>query len=395
MNKNEYFIIFGGGGIRGLAYSGAYKALIENNIVMTGCAGSSIGAVFASLLIVGYSYDEIYELLESTGFSLFKDINIDITKEIALSKGNIFYDWIKEKIEKRFYGNAYIKGEIKPVTFADVERKLLIYSVDLTNMKYKEFSYLQTPDFEIAQAVRASVSMPGLFSPIEIDNVLVVDGDLLKSAPLWRLTNTIKNLDERIIEFRLEDNQTVRKLSNPIEYLNRVYNAICGFATDYIIDLYSQKDKFDYIKIDTPNVSVVDFLIPKEKKQELFDIGYNITNQYFKNIYPYKTRLLCEKYKKLLKLVSKFEKEFNKKNLVKSYLRLCEIFVYLCEEKQNLDTKIYEMILKLKNEYSANYSSTNFFFIKSASVKNKDFVSEKLLEIIKEISIKVEELTNR
>ena len=50
MKESEYFIIFGGGGIRGLSYCGAYKALLEHHIKPTGYAGSSIGAVFASLI---------------------------------------------------------------------------------------------------------------------------------------------------------------------------------------------------------------------------------------------------------------------------------------------------------------------------------------------------------
>ena len=58
----NYFAIFGGGGIRGISYCGAYKALLENDIRLTGCAGSSIGAVFATMYTLGYSYDEIYEI---------------------------------------------------------------------------------------------------------------------------------------------------------------------------------------------------------------------------------------------------------------------------------------------------------------------------------------------
>lgn len=270
MKESEYFAIFGGGGIRGLAYCGAYKALEEHNIKLTGCAGSSIGAVFASLLSIGYNYKEIYEILSDVSFDMFIDINIDFKKELAISKGKIFLDWMREKIEKKFYGENYKKGEMPPVKFGDVKQKFIIYSVDLTNMKFKEFSNIKTPDFEIARAVRASVSMPGLFTPLELDNNLIVDGDLLKSTPLWRATDSIKNCPERIIEFRLEDNETPKKIGNSIEYLNRVYNAICGFATDYIIDLYNEKDKFDYIKINTQDISVVDFLIPKEKKTGAF-----------------------------------------------------------------------------------------------------------------------------
>ena len=392
MSKNDYFIIFGGGGVRGLAYCGAYRALLENNINMTGCAGSSIGAVFASLLVLGYDYNEIFELLSNTDFKLFININIDITKEVAFSKGNIFYDWIKDKIEKKFYGDKYEKNKMPPVTFSDIKTKLIIFSVDLTNMKFKEFSSDKTPDFEIAQAVRASVSMPGLFSPLEVDNSLIVDGDLLKSAPLWRLTNTIKNLPERIIEFRLEDNETLGKISNPVEYINRVYNAICGFATDYIIDLYNQKDKFDYIKINTPDISVVDFLIPKDKKQELYDLGYNTAKQYFENVRPEKAKILKEKYNRLLNYLIKFQKEFNCSNIVASYLKLCEIFVFLCEEKQYLDSNLCDMILNFKNDYIKNYKSRNFLFLKSASIDNKENLSKELLEIIKLTTLKTQEL---
>ena len=68
MINREHFAIFGGGGIRGLAYCGAYKALLEENIQLSGCAGSSIGAVFAALLSIGYNYEEIYQILSDVSF---------------------------------------------------------------------------------------------------------------------------------------------------------------------------------------------------------------------------------------------------------------------------------------------------------------------------------------
>ena len=392
--NDKYFAIFGGGGIRGLCYCGAYKALLEHDIKLSGCAGSSIGAVFASLLSIGYDYREIYKILSDTGFEMFIDFNIDFKKELAISRGKIFLDWIRENIERKFYKENYKKGEMPPVCFGDIKQKLIIYSVDLTNLKFREFSSLKTPDFEIAQAVRASVSMPGLFVPLEIDDSLIVDGDLLKSTPLWRVTNSIKDLSERIIEFRLEDNETPKKITNSLEYLNRVYNAISGFATDYIVDLYKEKDKFDYIKINTPDVCVVDFLIPKEKKQELFDIGYNTTNQYFSEVFPHKKAKLLKKYEKILSYFIKFQKEFNKSNYINSYLRLCEVFVYLCEEKQYLDSKIYELIIEFKNVFKKNYKTFSFLGLKTATLTDceKETISRYLLNIIKALTLKTKEL---
>ena len=389
MKDNEYFAIFGGGGIRGISYCGAYKALLENNIKLTGCAGSSIGAVFASLIAFGYSYEEVYEIMSKTGFEMFIDINIDFKKDLAISKGKIFYEWIKEQLERKYYGEIYEKDKMPPVKFCDIKNNLVIYSVDLTNLKFQEFSCKKTPDFEIAQAIRASVSMPGLFTPLEYEDSLIVDGDLLKSTPLWRVSNTIKNLDERILEFRLEDNETPKKIDNSIGYLNRVYNAISGFATDYIIDLYKEKDKFDYIKINTSDVSVVDFLMPKEKKQELFEIGYNSTKKYLIEFLPEKRKKITQKYKDLLKLLVKFQREFSKTNIINSYLYLCEIFVFLCEEKQYMDTKIYCQILDFKENYTKNYTKINFLGIKTAVTSNKEILSKQLIEINKAITEKI------
>ncbi len=389
MKDNEYFVIFGGGGIRGICYCGAYKALLESNIKLTGYAGSSIGAVFAALIAIGYKYDEVYEILAKTGFEMFIDINIDFKKDLAISKGKIFYDWIKEQLEKKYYGEIYEKDKMPPVKFCDIKNKLVIYSVDLTHLKFKEFSCEKTPDFEIAQAIRASVSMPGLFTPLEYEDSLIVDGDLLKSTPLWRVSNTIKNLDERILEFRLEDNETPKKTDSSLGYLNRVYNAISGFATDYIIDLYKEKDKFDYIKINTPDVSVVDFLMPKEKKQELFDIGYQSTKKYLLEFLPEKRKRINQKYKELLKLLIKFQKEFSKTNIINSYLYLCEIFVYLCEQKQYMDSKIYCQILDFKENYTKNFKKINFFGIKSAISSKKEALSKQLININKSVAEKI------
>ena len=394
MTQRKHFAIFGGGGIRGLAYCGAHKALIENNIELTGCAGSSIGAVYASLLSIGYNYQEIYQILSDVSFDMFIDINMDLKKELAISKGKIFLEWFRDKIEKKFYGDNYKKGEMPAVKFCDIDSTLIIYSVDLTNLKFHEFSNVKTPDFEIAQAVRASVSMPGLFTPMELGGNLIVDGDLLKSTPLWRVSETIKNSKDRIIEFRLEDNETPKKINNSIEYLNRVYNAICGFATDYIVDLYKEKDKFDYIKINTQNVSVVDFLIPKEKKQELFDTGYNTTQKYFSEFFPQKRGLLLAKYETLISYILKFQKEFDKSNILGAYLKLCETFMFLCEEKRYLDSCVYQSLLKFKNEFMKNYRYVNFFGFKSAEINNKEEVAKILFQIIKKITTKVEELKN-
>lgn len=46
--------------------------------------------------------------------------------------------------------------------------------------------------------------MPGLMAPYKYNDSFLVDGDLQKASPMWRLSETLKNSESRILEFRLE-----------------------------------------------------------------------------------------------------------------------------------------------------------------------------------------------
>lgn len=73
------------------------------------------------------------------------------------------------------------------------------------------------------------------------------------------------------------------KISNTFDYLNAVYDTFSGVASDFIIKQFKNYEKFDFIKINTEDISVVDFMISKEKKQQMANLGYKLTIDYFKN----------------------------------------------------------------------------------------------------------------
>ena len=153
MNESlKYTCLFGGGAIRGVSYIGAIKYLEELNIDISTLGGSSVGSIFATLLAVGYSADEMNHIFSGVNFNLFRDISIGIGPFFALSKGEVFLDWIRELIEKKYYGENYKKGQNNAVTFKDINKNLIIITTDLGNFECKEFSKEETPDFEIASA---------------------------------------------------------------------------------------------------------------------------------------------------------------------------------------------------------------------------------------------------
>ncbi len=391
-NNLEYFCILGGGGIRGCSYTGVLKAIEELKLKITGWAGSSIGAVVATLYASGYTADEIDIVFKDINMDFFKDINLSLGRDFALSKGGYFYDWIKDKIESKFYGSSYTKGKMPPVTFKDLDKEIVIFSVNLRYLNFYEFSKQQTPNAEIASAVRASVSMPGLYKPVIDGNDCLVDGDLVKCTPLWRVSNTIKNIESRILEFRLEDNETEKKITHTAGYLNAVYNTISGFATDYIIDLYKDKDKFDYIKINLPDVSVVDFMISADKKAEMAQIGYNTTKKYFMETYPKKKKHLFDTYYEIQLLLMKIKDEIEKDRIKNAYIILMELMSFLCENKKFIDIKIYEKIRDFKNIFKENYKISKFFFLNGYNLTDLEYTKNFNISLIKLLNKKVLEL---
>lgn len=389
-NKSlEYACIFGGGAVRGISYVGTLKAIEELGIYPNIIAGSSVGAVFAGLLAVGYTAGEIKEIFMQVSYELFKDIHFGFGKDFALSKGGIFLDWLKDLIEVKYYGENYKRGENPPVTFADLDKDFIVITTDLTNFRYKEFSKFETPDFEVACAIRISSTMPGLMRPVEVSGALLVDGDLQKSWPAWRLSKNLCPDEGRILEFRLEGDYE-GKGQNAINFMNTVYSCVTSLATDFIIETYGERDKFDYIKINTGSVVVVDFNMPYEKREELMDIGYQQTMEYFKNFLPEKKKKIVKYYRDISKQLNKIEKNIFSNNIKQAEKELGWLFMIFCPSKHYIDLKYYNMVDEFKDSFLMNINPSPLFGI--YTLKNSKLIKSQISLIAKEFEEKVMEL---
>ncbi len=373
----EYFCILGGGGIRGSAYSGVIKALLALNIKLTGWMGSSIGAVVASLVTFNYEADEIKEIFDNINFEFFRDINLNIGKDFSFSKGNNFYEWMKNKIESKFYPDYKENNSYPPVKFSDIDSELVILSFDLITSKPVIFSKEKTPDVEIAHAIRCSVAMPGLYSPVLSDNGCLADGDLIKTVPLSFVYKELLNKKEGILEFRLESNEKTRKVSNTVEYLNAVYDSISGYITDHIIKTYNNYDKLDFIKINLDGISVADFMINKEKKDLMEKIGYDSTVNYFKEIYPKKQEMLNKIYLNFYEKCQRIISYTNLKMFNEAVYETLNVLSDLIENKEIVDKNILSQILNFKKLYTQSLiTKKSLFGTKTILIEKNKILSE-------------------
>lgn len=386
----KYTCLFGGGAIRGAAYAGAVKALEEIGINPTNIGGSSVGSIVAALMAVGYSAQEMKEVFLDVNFDLFRDLQFGLGAKFALSKGEVFLDWIRELIEKKFYGTSYEKGKNRAVRFKDIEKNLFIITTDLSNFECKEFSKYETPDFEIATAVRISCSMPGLMKPLEYNNTLLVDGDLQKGVPMWKLSNNLMAEGERILEFRLEGDFEGSN-HNALDYVNTIYSCITAIATSFIVDLFGKRDRFDYVVINTGDVIVVDFNYPREKREDLIRSGYEQTMNYFTKVLPHKKEDLLNNYYKINKILKKIEKYIENKRIIKAKHAISEVFEELFDMQEILDKQIIDRIKHFSKAFSHNLRYPALF----GSVKLEDDVNIKkdlkmLIEVISDRIYEIE-----
>ena len=318
-------------------------------------AESSVGSVMAALVACGYKSYELENLFMKVNFDLFKDIHLGIGQPFALSKGEIFLDWLNELLAKKVEG---VKG--RNAKFKDIGKSLVIITTDLTKFCCQEFSNTITPEFEVAQAIKISSSMPGLMAPFKYKESYLVDGDLQKASPMWRLSDTLKNSESRILEFRLEGDYS-KDEKNPISFINTIYSCVTDIATDFVTELYGNNDRFDCIRINTGDIFFADFNLNKDARRNLINIGYEQTMNYFKKVLPEKKKNVLDIYQKLSTYLKKARKGLKSNNVEEVQWWFGDIFTVLCENKEIVDPILYNKIVDLKNALVKGTTTVLFF----------------------------------
>lgn len=384
----SYTCMFGGGAIRGAAHAGVVKYFEELGIKPSTLVGSSVGALVAMLYAVGYTSEELSEVFLSVNFELFRDISLGFNHQFALSKGEVFLNWLRELIEKKYYKDKYVEGKNEPVKFSDLEKDLIIITTDMYTFKCKEFSTFETPDYEVAMAVRISCCMPGLMRAVNINNKLLVDGDLMKGKPMWMHSKNLADTNDRILEIRLEGKflGTDEKVA---EYVNGMYSCMTATETDFIKNLYGKSDKYDYLVINTGNVVVVDFNYPTEKRQAIIDEGYNQTKKYFTQTLVEKKQKILTCYKEILEKLDKIYFFLRQGKFMPAKNTTSELFITLADSRKLIDEEIYHSIKMFQKFLFNNVKSG---LLGRATCSNRQTITNSLFSIITDLESRIEKL---
>lgn len=157
-------LVLSGGGARGIAHVGVIAALIESEIPIDYVCGTSMGAIFAAGLALGFSLErmrrEVHDLF-GRPFALY-DLTLPISSILAGKK--------LDRVLRRQLGEADIE---------DLWLPFFCVSTDLSHAKL-----VVHERGSLWKSVRASCSIPGIFPPLPLNGRTLVDGGLVDNLPL-------------------------------------------------------------------------------------------------------------------------------------------------------------------------------------------------------------------
>lgn len=202
-------LVLGGGAAYGYSHIGVIKKLEENNIRPDFIVGCSMGALIASLYCTGTDINFIEKIALNLNFSLLADFSADPRK--YLLNGDNFLQAMRLLTGNKNFSETTIPLYINAVTHDNAEGKLF-------------------KSGNIAEAVRASASLPWIFRPAEIDGVKYVDGGVSDSIPVEYAkgigADIILAVGFRTLNDSKKDKNSFEKLGKSIETNKNVITGI-------------------------------------------------------------------------------------------------------------------------------------------------------------------------
>ena len=163
--KKKVGLALSGGGWRGLAHVGVLKALEENNIPIDFIAGTSAGALVGGLYSYFGNVKDLEEFVKNFGYKELFKIVADPKLKNGILKGEKLINYLNE-ITKN----------------ANIEDLKIPFKAVSTNLITGKSYYFEKGN--LAEAIKASVSIPLLFNPTQKDGMLLIDGGATENVPV-------------------------------------------------------------------------------------------------------------------------------------------------------------------------------------------------------------------
>lgn len=307
------YLVMEGGGIRGITYAGAIKTLEEKNVLrdVERVAGTSVGALVAGLIAVGYNADELKMVLNELKLQQFNDgkgIFIGgmrrMNKNYGWYRGEAIEEWMGRLIAAKTGNSDLTLLQLHQLAEKDKRYKdLYAVATNLTLQRTEVLFYDAYPDMPVKTAIRASIAIPMYYGAIFIDSAgraykrqnkdhsrqILVDGGIVANYPL-ALFDT-GGINPHTLGLKLERpeqidyyNQThglaPYKITNFKSYVSALYNIMIEQLNK---PNSTRGERRRTIYISTGNVNPRVRKISKTEKERLYENGRIAAEKFFNN----------------------------------------------------------------------------------------------------------------
>lgn len=289
-------LVFEGGGVRGIGLVGALSVFEKAGYQFVNIAGTSAGAIVATLLAAGYTADEIKQTIMDLDFHTFTDPPmfghipllgpaIDEVFLQGLYKGDRLQALIRNLLAAK---GVHTFGDLIHPEYATEEKyrfKVRVIASDISNRRELVLpqditAYGMRPEeLDVSLAVRMSLSIPFFFTPVRLQGNSIVDGGLLSDFPV-DLFDSNGQPEWPTFGIRLlttkNPGRAIPQISLPhmLHGLVDELLAIFWTAMEAPARHYLANDKFvRTTEVDTLGILSTDFNLSLEQKKALFDSG--------------------------------------------------------------------------------------------------------------------------
>jgi len=283
-------IALSGGAMLGLAHIGALEVLQEGGHLkcVREYIGTSAGAFLAFCICIGYTLSELRALITVFNFTQIQNLEPEIIfgfmESYGIDNG--------ANVEKLLGVLLRAKGHSPEITFQEFSEKfperptMRIFATEVSKSSLKEFSQKETPTVTLKFAVRASVSIPMIFTPVEdLSGALFVDGGIIAHFPFHTLTDT-ERAETIGITFHINKFQVgTTPITNILDYFKQLYSSAYFHQEERLYRDWSHR----IIVVRPLNSSPFNFEASPEEKELLMEAGRVSALEFFRTA-PLKLR---------------------------------------------------------------------------------------------------------
>lgn len=318
------YVIFSGGGAKGLAFTGCMRAMEELEIKPVAYGGVSVGSIFAYLASIGYKGNELF--IETKAKNLHKKFqikavapskiidDIDNTLKTRKNQSTFFKNLSsmfsirsamtqisrhEENLSKLFMEYGIIDTSDVLETINELSRIKLPGS-DFNNIRFSDLdgpnnpllkivssnitkltSNISSPDSpdtnKISTSIQSSIAFPILFKPIQHENEYYVDGGLTSNAPSFIFQREFRDMPYPILLFNLFPNRGMyNSIHNFSTYLKNLLSTALGASDKLLLNSNPALEIAIESTIDTFPDTISD-----SDLERMDELGYETTMQFF------------------------------------------------------------------------------------------------------------------